>query len=170
MLRKRARRSAPPGSAGFRLNKVCSDSYAGPHASDNRVESVTRSASADPSQGTRTQDGDALDAFVVGMPPAFPGCLVTTRLLGIVRVRRTESRKRLRNDRVIACVETDVTPAQFRTLDELGPHGLAAIEQFLENYNRAEGRPFRITGRGSAEDAHVAVVRAMRQFQKLRRA
>lgn len=118
--------------------------------------------------GTRTQDGDALDALVVGVPTAFPGCLVTTRLLGIIRSRQTESRRGLRNDRIIACVETDATPAQFQTLNELGRHRLEAIEQFFANYNRAEGRPFRITGRGPAKDAHAALVRSTREFQTFR--
>lgn len=114
--------------------------------------------------GTCAEDGDALDALVVGMPPTFPGCLVPTRLLGVIRARQTEKGRTIRNDRLVACAETDVTPAHFRTLRQLGEKRLRAIELFFENYNRAEGRPFRTLGRGSAREAHRAIARARRRF------
>jgi hypothetical protein len=33
--------------------------------------------------GTRAADGDPLDVLVLGLPPTFPGCLITARLIGV---------------------------------------------------------------------------------------
>lgn len=109
--------------------------------------------------GTCAEDGDALDALVVGMPSAFPGCVVSARLLGVLRAQQVEDGNKIRNDRLITCLETDVTPARYRNLREFGATGLREIENFFAAYNRAQGRTFKLLGRGSAREAH-RVVRA----------
>jgi len=111
--------------------------------------------------GTRAEDGDALDAMVLGAEPCFPGCLTATRLIGIVHAEQVESGRRIRNDRLIACAETRVNPALFRELHEVPEEALRAIEVFLEAYNRAEGREFHITGRGGAVAAETALEAAL---------
>src|SRR4051812_23768477 len=44
--------------------------------------------------GTRAEDGDALDVLVLMEAPTFPGCLITTRLIGVIaaRQRRIDAR------------------------------------------------------------------------------
>jgi inorganic pyrophosphatase len=116
--------------------------------------------------GTCAEDGDALDALVVGLPPTFPGCLVTTRLLGAIWTRQSEQGRSVRNDRLIACVDTDATPAPYRTLRQLGEQRLRVIEFFFEAYNRAQGRRFEIIGRGSAADAYAAVAASVQRFRR----
>ena len=34
--------------------------------------------------GTRGEAGDALDVLIITDEPAFPGCLITTRLIGVI--------------------------------------------------------------------------------------
>jgi inorganic pyrophosphatase len=116
--------------------------------------------------GTRADDGDALDALVVGLPPSFPGCLIPIRPIGILHAIQTEAGRRIRNDRLITCPEGDQFRARYTTLRQLGEVRLRAIELFFETYNRAQKRPFRITGRGSARDAAVAIQRATARFQQ----
>jgi inorganic pyrophosphatase len=113
---------------------------------------------------TCAEDGDALDALVVGAEPCFPGCLVSTRLIGVIEAEQVESGKRLRNDRLIACAETRINPARFRDLAEVPEESLRGIEVFFEAYNRAEGREFRILGRGHAQDAEAALEKAVAAF------
>ena len=55
---------------------------------------------------TRADDGDALDVLVLMDAPAFTGCLVTVRMLGVIEAEQTEKGKTVRNDRLIAAVET----------------------------------------------------------------
>src|SRR5215213_9695961 len=48
-------------------------------------------------------DGDPLDVLLLMDEPAFPGCLVEARLLGVVEAEQTErGGERTRNDRLVA--------------------------------------------------------------------
>src|SRR4051812_36568224 len=53
--------------------------------------------------GTRGEDGDPLDVLVLMDEPACTGCLVRSRLIGVIRAKQTERNgDRQRNDRLIA--------------------------------------------------------------------
>src|SRR5215470_6296786 len=69
--------------------------------------------------GTRAEDGDALDVLVLRLAPAFPGCLVTVKLIGILHAEQRERGKLLRNDRLIGVADTPVNPASLAELSEL---------------------------------------------------
>jgi len=118
--------------------------------------------------GTRAQDGDPLDVLVLAAAPTFAGCLVTVRLIGMLRAQQVENGKRVRNDRLIGVIETPVNRAAITQLSELGTDELSGIEEFFVSYNRAQGRPFRVTGRLGAHAAEQALERAMRAFKKTR--
>jgi inorganic pyrophosphatase len=118
--------------------------------------------------GTRAQDGDPLDVLVLAPAPAFPGCLVTVRLIGMLRAEQVEGGKRIRNDRLVGVIVTPVNPAQITQLKQMRSEELRGIEEFFVSYNRAQGRPFRVTGRLGADAAEAALGRAMRAFKKAR--
>jgi inorganic pyrophosphatase len=116
--------------------------------------------------GTCAEDGDALDVLVIDLPPTFAGCLVTARLIGVLRAWQMEKRKRINNDRLIAIAETPVNPARIRNLKEIAPRLLHELEHFLESYNRAQGRKFRITARAGRHVAEALLSRGIRQFAR----
>lgn len=113
---------------------------------------------------TRAEDGDALDVLVLMDAPTFPGCLVTVRLLGVLRAKQTEKRKTIRNDRLIAMAETPVNRPDIDSIDELGDDQLEEIEDFFVAYNHAHGREFKPTGRLGPADAEKQLTKAMRAF------
>jgi inorganic pyrophosphatase len=117
--------------------------------------------------GTRAEDGDPLDVLVLAPEPTFAGCLVTVRLIGMLRAHQVETR-RIRNDRLIGVIETPVNRAALTELSELDADELRGIEEFFVSYNRAQGRTFRVTGRLGAHAAEQALERAMRAFKKTR--
>src|SRR5215210_6607135 len=55
---------------------------------------------------TRGGDGDPLDVLVLMDEPAFVGCLVPARLIGVIEAEQTEEGKTTRNDRLIAVTTT----------------------------------------------------------------
>jgi inorganic pyrophosphatase len=112
--------------------------------------------------GTRAGDGDPLDVLVLGLAPAFPGCLATVRLIGLLRAWQVEGGKRVDNDRLIGVAETPVNRTAIRDLNSLDSHHLHEIEHFFESYNRAQGRKFRIAGRAGRRAAESALSRAIR--------
>src|SRR5689334_21473981 len=48
---------------------------------------------------TEGEDGDALDILILMDEPAFPGCLVPGKLIGVIEAEQTEAGKTNRNDR-----------------------------------------------------------------------
>ena len=112
--------------------------------------------------GTRAPDGDALDVLVLQPAPAFPGCLVTVKLIGVLHAEQRESGKLIQNDRLIGAVDTEVNPARLTELRELDREQLRAIEHFFGSYNAFQGRAFSIRSRGGASDATRTLERAIK--------
>jgi inorganic pyrophosphatase len=115
---------------------------------------------------TRAEDGDALDVLVLADAPTFPGCLVTVELLGVLRARQKEKGKTLRNDRLIAIVETPVNAPQIHDINELDADRLRDIEHFFISYNRAQGREFVPEGRLGHAAAERILRDAIRTFAR----
>ena len=114
---------------------------------------------------TRAEDGDALDVLVLNEAPLVVGCLVLVHLIGVIRAKQTEGRKTIRNDRLIAVIETSVNKPVVRDLQELPKTQLQEIEHFFRSYNEAQGRRFVVTGRGGPRIAEQMLNRAMRAAQ-----
>lgn len=111
---------------------------------------------------TQAEDGDALDVLVLTEAPLFAGCLVHVHLIGVIRATQTEKRKSIRNDRLVGSIETPVNEARFRELNDVPRDTVREVEHFFRSYNEAQGRPFRITGRGGAKAAEQILERALR--------
>src|SRR3954464_9210388 len=77
---------------------------------------------------TKGGDGDPLDVLVLMDEPAFPGCLVPSRLIGAIEAEQKERNgKKERNDRLIAVADRQETNQHVRSLQELPPHTLDQI-------------------------------------------
>lgn len=85
-------------------------------------------------------DGDPLDVLVLMDEPAFPGCVLLARLLGVMTSEQTEGDETQRNDRLLAVAETAHLYSNLRTLDDIPRHSLTEIEDFFANYHKLQGR------------------------------
>src|SRR5947207_11435270 len=54
---------------------------------------------------TRAEDGDPIDVLVLMDAPVFPGCIVPSRLIGVIEAEQTEDGTTIRNDRLLAVAE-----------------------------------------------------------------
>ena len=98
--------------------------------------------------GTVGQDGDPLDALVLMDEPAFCGCLVQSRLLGVIEALQKENDgKTERNDRLIAVAAESHTHAAIKSITDLDSNLLKEIENFFISYNRVRGKKFKCLGR-----------------------
>jgi inorganic pyrophosphatase len=111
---------------------------------------------------TLGEDGDPLDVVLLMDEPAFPGCVVSARLLGVLEAEQSEGGKTLRNDRLLAVVETPHNPAEYQSLEEIHRQRLDEIEHFFVSYNHCEGRQFQPLARRGAERAQELLHRATR--------
>ena len=92
-------------------------------------------------------DGDPLDALVLMDEPAFCGCLIESRLIGVIEAEQSEDGKTERNDRLIAVAAKSQTHAEVKSLSDVSPALLKEIEHFFISYNQARGKKFRPIGR-----------------------
>jgi inorganic pyrophosphatase len=112
---------------------------------------------------TQGEDGDPLDVLVVMDEPVFPGCVVTALLIGVIEAEQTEHGKTIRNDRLVAVLDTTRNPATVHSIKELEGKMLDEIEHFFIAYNEEEGRKFKPIGRRGAKAAKELVIAGGKQ-------
>jgi inorganic pyrophosphatase len=111
---------------------------------------------------TRGEDGDPVDILILMDERAFPGCVVPGRLIGVLEAEQTEGGKTIRNDRLVAVVETPYNPAEYHSLDEVSGQRLDEVEFFFVSYNRMEGRQFKPLARRGPHRAQELLEEALR--------
>ncbi len=112
-------------------------------------------------------DGDPLDVLVLMDEPAFAGCLVRTRLVGVIEAEQTErDGETTRNDRLIAASTESRLYARARSLNSLDPGLIDEIEHFFVSYNRIKGKEFKPLGRFGPAHALRLVEEGVKQFKK----
>jgi inorganic pyrophosphatase len=111
---------------------------------------------------TRGEDGDPLDVLLLMDEPAFCGCLVRARLIGVIGAEQTERNgKRERNDRLIAVASKCRNHEHLRTVDDLNENLRKEIEHFFVSYNEARGKRFKPLGQHGPKTARTLVERAV---------
>jgi inorganic pyrophosphatase len=108
---------------------------------------------------TRGGDGDPLDILVLMDDPAFVGCLVPAKLIGVIEAEQTEDNETTRNDRLIAVEANSRNHSHVRFLGDLNGNLIYEIERFFISYNETKGKKFEILGRYGPERA-TAVIEA----------
>jgi inorganic pyrophosphatase len=66
--------------------------------------------------GTKAEDGDPLDVLVLTDKPLFPGCLVESRVIGVIELAQEAAGKKERNDRLIAVAQASLLYAEAKDL------------------------------------------------------
>ena len=109
---------------------------------------------------TEGEDGDPIDVLVLMDEPTFPGCVVPAQLLGVLEAEQTEDGETVRNDRLVAVVETPYNPVEYHSLEELSRQRLDEIEHFFVSYNEMEGRKFKPLARRGVRRANELLEQA----------
>ena len=96
--------------------------------------------------GTVAADGDPLDVLVLMDEPAFVGCLVQARLLGVIEAEQTEAGKTERNDRLISVAAESHTHSSLKSLRKMDSTLIREIEHFFVSYNEVRSKKFKPIG------------------------
>lgn len=91
-------------------------------------------------------DGDPLDVLVLMDEPAFPGCKLTCRVIGVIQGEQGAKNDPERNDRVVAVENGNHSYAHVKHIDDLGKPFEREIEAFFVNYHRLSSKQYRILG------------------------
>lgn len=113
---------------------------------------------------TLGEDGDPIDVLVLMDEPAFVGCLVPSRLIGVIEAEQTEKDgKTERNDRLIAVAVDSHDHRDITSIHQLSDNLLYEIEHFFISYNQTKGKEFKPLGRFAVERATTLVEEGIRK-------
>ena len=113
---------------------------------------------------TLAPDGDAIDVLLLMDEPAFPGCAVVSRLIGVIEGEQVDGKKRIRNDRLVAIAEANHMYANMKKLKDLPKKSLQELEEFFVNFHRLEGKEYRLLGCKGQSAAMALIDKARKAF------
>lgn len=111
---------------------------------------------------TKAGDDDPIDVLVLMDEPAFPGCALLARLIGVIEGEQTVKGETNRNDRLIAVAETAHVYAHINRLKDVPGQTLREIEEFFVNYHKLQGKTFKPIGRKGEKTALGLIEEARR--------
>lgn len=93
---------------------------------------------------TIADDGDPVDVLVLMDEPAFPGCVLTCRPIGVIQGEQGKKKNKERNDRIIAVEQDAHSWADIKTINDLGREFCLELEEFFVNYHKLSGKNYRV--------------------------
>jgi inorganic pyrophosphatase len=112
---------------------------------------------------TLADDGDPLDVLVLMDEPAFTGCKLTCRMVGVIEGEQGAKKKRERNDRIVAIESGNHSYAHIKRVDDLGKSFEREIEEFFVNYHRLIGKEYHILALKGSAAANRCVEKARKR-------
>ena len=93
---------------------------------------------------TLADDGDPIDVLVLMDEPAFVGCALMARLIGVIEGEQTANKQTTRNDRLVAVAETAHMWANTKSIKDLPKKALKEVEEFFVNYHELQGKKYKL--------------------------
>ncbi|MDG0875254.1 inorganic diphosphatase [Paenibacillus thiaminolyticus] len=85
---------------------------------------------------TLAEDGDPLDILVVTTFPTFPGCVIESRVIGVLVMSDDKGR----DEKLLAVPTKDPRWNEVKSLHDLPPHLLREISHFFQVYKDLENK------------------------------
>ena len=111
---------------------------------------------------TLASDGDPIDVLLLMDQPAFPGCAVKARLIGVIQGEELEGEEKVRNDRLLAVADVNHIYANVQELQDLPEKWLSELQEFFVNYYRIEGKEYKLLG-CKGKDAAMRLIEEAQQ-------
>jgi inorganic pyrophosphatase len=115
---------------------------------------------------TLAEDGDPIDVLVLMDEPAFPGCLLKCRLIGVIEGEQGDKKEKVRNDRIVAVEKQNHSWADIKVIDDLGKKFLRELEDFFVNYHELSDEQYRVIDVRGPKHARKCIDDAMRAAQR----
>jgi inorganic pyrophosphatase len=106
---------------------------------------------------TLAEDGDPVDVLVLMDEPAFPGCVLSCRPVGVIEGEQKDKKGKERNDRIIAVEKDAHTFTDVKTIDDMGKKFEQELEEFFVNYHKLSGKEYRVLAMKGPDQARKLV-------------
>ena len=110
---------------------------------------------------TEADDGDPIDVLVLMDEPAFAGCVLKCRVIGVIEGEQFDKKSKERNDRIVAIEKDAHSWSDIKTIDDLGKEFTHELEEFFVNYHKLSGEQYRVLGVKGPEQARKLVKNGM---------
>lgn len=110
---------------------------------------------------TYYEDGDPLDALVIVGEPSFPGCVITTRPIGLFKMLDNDQP----DDKILCVPATDPIYRDVYDLPHISQHFLEEVAHFFSVYKDLEGVRVKAVGWERATKAAERIVHAMELYK-----
>jgi inorganic pyrophosphatase len=114
---------------------------------------------------TFCEDGDPLDALVLGQEPVNPLTMMDARAIGVMRMRDEKGL----DDKIIAVSVKDPAVSDYMDHSQLPAHLLREIRRFFEDYKTLEHKQVVVEDFMGPLDAIRIVREGLDMYRKLRR-
>jgi inorganic pyrophosphatase len=114
---------------------------------------------------TYCDDGDPLDALVLGQEPVYPLTIVQARAVGVMRMRDEKGV----DDKIVAVSVRDPSFEGYTDKEQLPAHVLRQVQRFFEDYKVLEHKQVVVEDLLGPEDALRIIREALELYRQLRR-
>ena len=114
---------------------------------------------------TYCDDGDPLDALVLGQEPVYPLTIVQSRAIGVMRMRDDKGL----DDKILAVSVKDPAFADYTDKSQLPAHLLREVKRFFQDYKVLENKQVVIEDLLGPSEAIGIINEALGLYRKLRR-
>ncbi len=112
---------------------------------------------------TMAEDGDPIDVLLLMDAPAFPGCVVDSRLIGVIEGEQIEDGETKRNDRLLAIANQNHAHSNIKNISDVNPKALKELGEFFVNYHRQDAIKFKVLGTKGPKQAARLLDRAIKR-------
>jgi inorganic pyrophosphatase len=95
---------------------------------------------------TMAEDGDPIDVLLLMDSPAFPGCVIESRLIGVIEGEQNEEGKNVRNDRLLAVANQNHRYSDLKNISDMNQNLLKELAEFFVNYHRQDNVKYKFLG------------------------
>jgi inorganic pyrophosphatase len=115
---------------------------------------------------TQAEDGDPIDVLVLMDEPAFPGCVLECRPIGVIEGAQKDGKKKTRNDRIVAVERDNHSYAAIKHIDDLGKPFIRELESFFVNYHELSETRYKILNVRGPREARRRVDECRKAYRK----
>ncbi|MDI6644496.1 MAG: inorganic diphosphatase [Methanobacteriaceae archaeon] len=112
---------------------------------------------------TLYDDGDPMDIMVLMEQPTFPGCVIESRPVGMMKMIDGGDN----DDKILAVSVNDPKFAEINDIDDLPKHLLEEIAHFFKEYKTLEGKETEIIGWVNKKEAIEAIEHSIDLYKKI---
>ncbi|BCU81749.1 inorganic pyrophosphatase [Polycladomyces abyssicola] len=113
-------------------------------------------------ESTLAEDGDPLDILVLTTFPTFPGCVIRSRVIGVLLMSDDKGQ----DEKLLAVPADDPRWDHVKSLDDVAPHVLKEIEHFFQVYKDLENKETKIEGWKDAQFAADLYQACLKRYQE----